>query len=83
MARIAVGGFQHKTNTFAPSEPSFEELERAGRVGAVLANSYASLRRERQPRFCRATDAVPLHSAFAPGRVPGDVATRCRGLNGA
>lgn len=30
MARIAVGGFQHETNTFAPSKASFADFERAG-----------------------------------------------------
>ena len=29
MARIAVGGFQHETNTFAPVKASFEKFERA------------------------------------------------------
>ena len=28
--RIAVGGFQHETNTFAPSKASFEDFERRG-----------------------------------------------------
>ena len=30
MPRIAIGGFQHETNTFAPSEATFEDFERAG-----------------------------------------------------
>ena len=30
MARIAVGGFQHETNTFAPSKASFEDFATAG-----------------------------------------------------
>ena len=30
MARIAIGGFQHETNTFAPSKASFEDFRRAG-----------------------------------------------------
>ncbi|HEY7788457.1 MAG TPA: M81 family metallopeptidase, partial [Casimicrobiaceae bacterium] len=30
MARIAVGGFQHETNTFAPSKATFETFERGG-----------------------------------------------------
>ena len=30
MARIAVGGFQHETNTFAPSKARYEDFERAG-----------------------------------------------------
>jgi microcystin degradation protein MlrC len=30
LARIAVGGFQHETNTFAPSKATFEDFERAG-----------------------------------------------------
>ena len=30
MARIAVGGFQHETNTFAPSKATFEAFERGG-----------------------------------------------------
>jgi len=29
MARIAVGGFQHETNTFAPQQATWEEFERA------------------------------------------------------
>jgi microcystin degradation protein MlrC len=29
MARIAVGGFQHETNTFAPLKASWEDFERA------------------------------------------------------
>ena len=29
MARIAVGGFQHETNTFAPVKATFEKFERA------------------------------------------------------
>ncbi len=29
MARIAVGGFQHETNTFAPQKATWEEFERA------------------------------------------------------
>ena len=30
MARIAVGGFQHETNTFAPSPATYEDFARAG-----------------------------------------------------
>jgi microcystin degradation protein MlrC len=30
MARIAIGGFQHETNTFAPSKASFEDFTRGG-----------------------------------------------------
>ncbi|HLI11477.1 MAG TPA: M81 family metallopeptidase [Alphaproteobacteria bacterium] len=30
MARIAIGGFQHETNTFAPSKARWEDFERAG-----------------------------------------------------
>jgi microcystin degradation protein MlrC len=30
MARIAIGGFQHETNTFAPSPATFEDFARAG-----------------------------------------------------
>jgi len=30
MARIAIGGFQHETNTFAPSKATFEDFQRAG-----------------------------------------------------
>jgi len=30
VARIAVGGFQHETNTFAPSKARYEDFERAG-----------------------------------------------------
>jgi len=30
MARIAIGGFQHETNTFAPSKASFEDFARGG-----------------------------------------------------
>jgi microcystin degradation protein MlrC len=30
MARIAFGGFQHETNTFAPSPATFADFERAG-----------------------------------------------------
>lgn len=30
MARIAVGGFQHETNTFAPSKARYEDFQRAG-----------------------------------------------------
>ena len=30
MARIAIGGFQHETNTFAPSKATFEDFRRAG-----------------------------------------------------
>ncbi|RDD61400.1 M81 family metallopeptidase [Ferruginivarius sediminum] len=30
MARIAVGGFQHETNTFAPAKATFADFERAG-----------------------------------------------------
>ncbi|HUI17946.1 MAG TPA: M81 family metallopeptidase [Alphaproteobacteria bacterium] len=30
MARIAVGGFQHETNTFAPSKARYEDFVRAG-----------------------------------------------------
>jgi len=29
MARIAVGGFQHETNTFAPQQATWEEFVRA------------------------------------------------------
>ncbi len=29
MARIAVGGFQHETNTFAPLKASWEDFDRA------------------------------------------------------
>ena len=29
MARIAIGGFQHETNTFAPSKATFEDFLRA------------------------------------------------------
>ena len=29
MARIAVGGFQHETNTFAPLKASWADFERA------------------------------------------------------
>jgi len=28
--RIAIGGFQHETNTFAPTRASFEDLQRDG-----------------------------------------------------
>ncbi len=31
MPRIALGGFQHETNTFAPSKARFEDFEPAGR----------------------------------------------------
>jgi len=30
MARIAIGGFQHETNTFAPSKATFEDFQRGG-----------------------------------------------------
>ena len=30
MARIAIGGFQHETNTFAPSPATFEDFAKAG-----------------------------------------------------
>ncbi len=30
MPRIAIGGFQHETNTFAPSKATFDDFERAG-----------------------------------------------------
>ena len=30
MARIAIGGFQHETNTFAPSQATFEDFARPG-----------------------------------------------------
>ena len=30
MARIAIGGFQHETNTFAPSKADYEAFERGG-----------------------------------------------------
>jgi microcystin degradation protein MlrC len=30
VARIAVGGFQHETNTFAPSKARYEDFQRAG-----------------------------------------------------
>ncbi len=30
MARIAIGGFQHETNTFAPSKATFEDFARPG-----------------------------------------------------
>lgn len=30
MARIAIGGFQHETNTFAPSQATYEDFLRAG-----------------------------------------------------
>ena len=30
MARIAVGGFQHETNTFAPSLATYEEFAKGG-----------------------------------------------------
>ena len=30
MARIAIGGFQHETNTFAPSKATFEDFARGG-----------------------------------------------------
>ena len=30
MARIAIGGFQHETNTFAPSKATFEDFTRGG-----------------------------------------------------
>ena len=30
MARIAIGGFQHETNSFAPTKASFEEFAQAG-----------------------------------------------------
>ena len=30
MPRIAIGGFQHETNTFAPSKATFEDFKRAG-----------------------------------------------------
>ena len=29
MARIAVGGFQHETNTFAPQQATWDEFVRA------------------------------------------------------
>ena len=29
MARIAVGGFHHETNTFAPLKATFQDFERA------------------------------------------------------
>ena len=32
MARIAIGGFQHETNTFAPSKATFEDFERVNRA---------------------------------------------------
>ena len=28
--RIAIGGFQHETNTFAPSKATFDEFRRGG-----------------------------------------------------
>ena len=30
MARIAVGGFQHETNTFSPSKADYEAFEKGG-----------------------------------------------------
>jgi len=48
MARIAVGGFQHETNTFAPSPATYADFEAAdawpGLVqGAALLDSFAGL----------------------------------------
>ena len=30
MARIAIGGFQHETNTFAPSRADYAQFEAGG-----------------------------------------------------
>lgn len=48
MARIAVGGFQHETNTFAPEKATFADFERAGAWpglvrGAALLKGVAGL----------------------------------------
>ncbi|MBC7136914.1 M81 family metallopeptidase [Oceanibaculum nanhaiense] len=37
MARIAIGGFQHETNTFAPSKATFEDFARGGSWPALVS----------------------------------------------
>ena len=37
MARIAVGGFQHETNTFAPQRATWEDFARPMRGPALFA----------------------------------------------
>ena len=39
MARIAVGGFQHETNTFAPQQATWEEFVRADAWPPLLRGS--------------------------------------------
>lgn len=69
MARIAVGGFQHETNTFSPTKATFEEFEKPGgwpglsRGEAMLASVdgvhipvTGALKRLREA----GTDIVPL-----------------------
>ena len=46
MARIAVGGFEHETNTFAPSPATWADFEAAGGMpplcrGAALVETLA------------------------------------------
>ena len=36
MARIAIGGFQHETNTFAPTPASYQDFARADGWPALL-----------------------------------------------
>ena len=48
MARVAVGGFQHETNTFAPKKGSFEVFVEAdswpGLIGSVAQGRRAYFR---------------------------------------
>lgn len=37
MARIAIGGFQHETNTFAPTKADYEAFARGGGWPALVS----------------------------------------------
>ena len=56
MARIAVGGFLHETNTFAPSKATFDDFARPGAWPGLT----------RGPAFFEATAGLNLPVACGP-----------------
>ena len=68
MARIAVGGFQHETNTFAPSKADYAAFEAGGGWPAAARSATAIAPRSPAPTF-RPTGAIEALRAPATRTV--------------
>jgi microcystin degradation protein MlrC len=82
MTRIAVGGFLHETNTFAPTKATYDDFVHGGGwpsmaqgadVLKVMRNinvglaGFVERRKPMAGSWCRRSPAAPAHRRMSPG----------------